>query len=70
MLSWLCNRHRKFTSVALKIEFLVVYILRKHTQILKNGFQYYMIGNNICIAIWKPSHTELYVLGEAVKKLY
>ena len=48
----------------------MVYILRKHTQILKNGFQYYMIGNNICIAIWKPSHTELYVLGEAEKKLY
>lgn len=70
MLSWLCNLHRKFTSVVLKIEFLVVYILRKHTQTLKNGFQYHIIGNNICIAILKPSHTDLYVLREAVKKLY
>lgn len=69
MLSWLCNLHRKFTSVVLKIEFLVVYILRKHTQILKNGFQYHMIGNNICIAIWKPSHTDLYVLGESSEEI-
>lgn len=69
MLSWLCNLHRTFTSVVLKIEFLVVYILRKHTQTLKNGFQYHIIGNNICIAILKPSHTDLYVLREAVKKL-
>lgn len=69
MLSWLCNLHRKFTSVELKIEFLVVYILRKHIQTLKNGFQYHIIGNNICIAILKPSHTDLYALGESSEEI-
>ena len=47
----------------------MVYILRKHIQTLKNGFQYHIIGNNICIAILKASHTDLYALGESSEEI-